>query len=387
MKALSIVALVVYSFGIYAFGVLSWYQLRGSARGECYVGTPRSTHSRVSDRLGTAIILVSLVWFVVMLLLSLEIQTWRNSVHGLQLLLLFSFPPLVMHLGYAEALDRNPARVPRALRFVHRIAWPLSQFISFGVVLSFFEVIAVVPSRWLDPILGISISLLFGATAVHGVVLLTRTKERVESPRERSARRWMGGLFLLLLVLVVPNFTGDFGRVFQLLGTSMPLMFMFVGVYHESRFEFFDLFIKRGLSLLITIVLLTAFFGLAFPWLERLELGWIRPWIYTIVLSPLVMVMPWLHRKLSGLLDSVVLGRRFTTVEAVKHVLAGLQSATDERELVQQAEQGLGIMHMQCMSMCPSFYCFECVPFDYAQRGVMLPVPGHNKVVRDACDI
>ena len=202
MKILSIVALLVYTFGIYAFGVLSWYQLRGSSRGDCHVGTPRIAYSRITGSLSTAITLVSLVWFLVMLLLTLENPTGLGWVQGMQVLLLFSFPPLIIHLGYAEALDRNPARVPHAFRLVHWIAWPLSQLLSFGLVLSFFDVIDVVPRRLLGPILGFSISALFAATAVHGVLLLTRTKQRVESPRQQSARRWMAGMFLFLLVLL-----------------------------------------------------------------------------------------------------------------------------------------------------------------------------------------
>ena len=102
----------------------------------------------------------------------------------------------------------------------------------------------------------------------------------------------------------------EFRGVADLLATSLPLAFLFVGTYHDNRFEFFDVLIKRGLSLLLTIVLLTAYFGLVLPQLEGFGLGWARPWVYAVALLPVAMSLPWFYRKLGDKLDSVWLGRR-----------------------------------------------------------------------------
>ena len=70
------------------------------------------------------------------------------------------------------------------------------------------------------------------------------------------------------------------------------------------------------------------------PRLDGVELDWARPWVYAVLLLPVAMSLPWLYRKLDQWLDNFWLGRRFTTVEAVKSFLAGLQSATSEQGLV-----------------------------------------------------
>ena len=53
-----------------------------------------------------------------------------------------------------------------------------------------------------------------------------------------------------------------------------------------------------------------------------------------MALAPLAMVMPWLLTRTERLLDRLWLGREFTPVEAVKHVLAAMQPATDEASLI-----------------------------------------------------
>ena len=46
---------------------------------------------------------------------------------------------------------------------------------------------------------------------------------------------------------------------------SSPLLFCLGSVYLTDRYTFFDLFIKRGLSLLVAILLLTLYFSLILP--------------------------------------------------------------------------------------------------------------------------
>src|SRR6185503_4792035 len=58
-------------------------------------------------------------------------------------------------------------------------------------------------------------------------------------------------------------------------------------------------------------------------------------------LAPVAMVMPWLVSRTERWLDLLWLGREFTPVEAVKHVLAAMQPATDEQTLIDAAEARL----------------------------------------------
>ena len=80
---------------------------------------------------------------------------------------------------------------------------------------------------------------------------------------------------------------------------------------------------------------------MVFPALHR-SAAWTAPWIYAVALLPLVVALPWLHGRIRAVLDRRWLGRRYSTVEAVKHFLGGLRSATTEAQLVERAETGLG---------------------------------------------
>ena len=345
MNFLPIASLLVYSFGIYAFGALTWYQIIGATRRESCL--PRASSSRLTQALGTTLMIVCFAWFVVKLLMTLTelIHGWSSWLAFAQVLLLFLFPPLIIHMGHSEARDNGLAPSGILGQF-HRVVWPVSQLCSFGLLLSFWGWIEVFPERWLSPILGLSIAALFVVTAIHGVRLAQATRRSRETPLERSSRRWTIALFSLLVLMLVPmvitNMRGaGWGELFQFVGGSMPLAFIFSGLYHENRFEFFDLFIKRGMALFLTIVLLTLYLALVLPRLDGLELGWARPWVHAVVLLPLVTALPWLYRKLGSFLDNRWLGRRFTTVDAVKRFLSGLQSATDEADLVERAQRGL----------------------------------------------
>jgi signal transduction histidine kinase len=127
----------------------------------------------------------------------------------------------------------------------------------------------------------------------------------------------------------------------DLTARSLPLVFMFVASYWADRFGFFDLFVKRGLGLACTIAVLTAAFAMVLPRLKPIAGSPVAPWVYAIVLLPAVAAVPWLHARVGAALDRWWLGRRYTTVEAVKRFVAGLRSATTEAQLVAQAEAEL----------------------------------------------
>ena len=119
------------------------------------------------------------------------------------------------------------------------------------------------------------------------------------------------------------------------------MIFMFTATYHESRFEFFDVFIKRGALAVATIIVLTVLFWWALPVLDSLDLGWARPWAFAIMMLPVVLSAPWIYRKIGQTLDNRWLGRRLTPVEAIKRFLSDLGCACDRNEVVGKAEAGL----------------------------------------------
>ena len=154
-------------------------------------------------------------------------------------------------------------------------------------------------------------------------------------------------LLLFLMLVGVSSSSGGArpavaaGAILEIAVKSMPLLFMFVGTYFENRFVFFDMFVKRGVSLLATVGILTTWFAMTRPLLQRLDTSWAAPWIYAVCLLPVAAALPWVHGRIGAILDQRWLGRRFTTVDAVKHFLSGLRSATTEAQLVERAQAGL----------------------------------------------
>jgi signal transduction histidine kinase len=186
-----------------------------------------------------------------------------------------------------------------------------------------------------------------------------------------------------VLILIVGHLVGmPFLRGLRVVGASMPLLFCFVAFYHEARFAFFDLFVKRALTLFTTLLLLALWISLVFPLLDGFELGGMQPLVLAFLLMPPVAALPWLYRRLGHILDNLWLGRRYTTVEAVKTFLSGLHDATEERELVAQAERGLStIFHapvridLELRQVPPvEFLCVRDVPLRSGGRthGVIL---------------
>jgi signal transduction histidine kinase len=125
--------------------------------------------------------------------------------------------------------------------------------------------------------------------------------------------------------------------VAELTAKSLPLTFFFVGVYFESRFAFFDVIVKRGLSLAVTLAALAAFFSY-----RHADAAAATPVVTAVALLPVVLVVGWVTNRLSSVLDRRWLGRRFTVVEAVTHVVATLRAATTEAQLVELTERALG---------------------------------------------
>ena len=167
------------------------------------------------------------------------------------------------------------------------------------------------------------------------------TRETLDSLAHRAVF-WNGRAVRRGVVIGLQNSAAAvIGGILEIAAKSLPIVFMFAATYFESRFEFFDIFVKRGLSLFVTLGLLVVAFATVLPVLQRYDAAWSAPWVYAVVLLPLAMALPWLHGRIGATLDRRWLGRRYSTVEAVKYFLGGLRSATTEEQLVQQAETGL----------------------------------------------
>jgi hypothetical protein len=174
---------------------------------------------------------------------------------------------------------------------------------------------------------------------------MLRRPRRSRTPDQLRLRNVMIFLFIAMsgvfIALIFMREEGLLVAILERVTRSAPLYFLVASVYFESRFEFYDLVVKRGLMLLASLLLLGAYFAVMLPSLQRLPAGAARPWLLAVALVPIAMLMPVLMSRLEAWLDRMWLGREFTPVEAVKHVLAAMQPAIDEASLVAAAEARL----------------------------------------------
>jgi hypothetical protein len=353
MNLLRLISLLIYTFGVYIFGAFLLFQLQHRGRLDCSVKSGAQLRTtKWAEAIGSLVMVFCFFWFVVALLVELSFLFPSAATNWLRLIQLgftFFFPPLIMHVVYADSQLLSGGRLRHPLWRIAVGSWyALAPALLLCTVLMIFDVIEA-SRQQLGTFIGIAIGGMFAGTSIFAILATTSSKKRpsrTEASTERSARRWMVGLYVFMIPLcvaiIVSNVLGaSFGHVIRVVGSSMPLAFVFAGTYFDQRFVFIDVFFKRGLSLLLTIVLLTSYFGLLLPRLDGIELDWARPWVYAVLLLPVAMSLPWLYRRLGQWLDNFWLGRRFTTVEAVKSFLAGLQRATSEQGLVEEAKKGL----------------------------------------------
>jgi signal transduction histidine kinase len=354
MKAVAILGLLVYTVGTFGFAALLtlWWRDPGGLRKPRDCGI-QSRWERVGA--GTAMLMISFVWFVtnaLVVLIRLGGQRKLGLPDLFLLWLTFLFPPVIMQLYYEEAretLGRSPGRFWRAA------LWPayiVTQAVAVWAILTFLQVLpgsVAFTSRVVDAL----VPMAFLAMVGYALAVRIRAASVGETPRERRGRLGDTTLWLVLTALTLVIFsTMSVGiarstaavavliALAEIALRSMPLFFMFVNTYFDNRFKFFDLFVKRGLSLLLTIAVLTATFALLLPVLGSVP-GWAAPWVWAVVVLPVVTGVPWVYGRMADTLDRRWLGRRFSSVEAVKQFLSALRSATSEAQLIERGEQGL----------------------------------------------
>ncbi|MGD9906122.1 MAG: sensor histidine kinase [Vicinamibacterales bacterium] len=344
-SAAGIAFLLVYVLGAFAYGsalVLSLRQATPVWAPHRHHGSP--VRPRL-DRASVAMFLWSAIWFVVLAIdLFDEFLSGprRNLLDVLQLVLVFGFPPLIVHTMYLEAhvpewTGRARAWGSGVLGAMYVVA-PAAMAASLAVVFDLVDVPAA--GAWI----GGTIAALFTAAGIYSAVVMNRNPRASLAPEHRRMRRVLNGLFAALiglnLVLVFSGTTPSVAQINRLMGVT-PLLFLSATTFYENRFEFYDLVVKRGALLVAAVLVLGGAFALLLPWLDALPAGPSRPWLYALTLVPLLLVTPWLAARLGERLDRAWFGRHYTPVTAVTAVLAAIQGATDEPALFAAAEASL----------------------------------------------
>jgi hypothetical protein len=347
MVIVSLVFLFVYLFGAYAYGAAMLFGLRD-------VG-PVWTHGRDTvlpgqrriDAATMALFVISTVWFVLHAVIEFRDLTTGDTRQGwldLATFIVFFFPPVIMHTTYLESEAAHEETPPPLYRTLLRVMYVVSPAAGLYLIGAIFKLL---PSPAdLGPFIGITIGGLFTLTSIYCTVLMLRRPQRpARSADQIRLRNVMIFLFIMLSgVFIALIFMEESSLLVAILGRvtrSSPIFFLVASVYFENRFVFYDLVVKRATLLLASMLVLGLYVSLTLPWLSQVPAGAARPWLWAVALAPVPMVMRPLVAWLEAWLDRMWLGREFTPVDAVKHVLAAMQPATDEASLVRATEARL----------------------------------------------
>ena len=342
MVLISVIFLFVYLFGAYAYGAATFLSF-GHAKS--LWGLDKEYAPDIRQRMNKAslaIFVISTIWFVVHSLIEFRnlAGATKESWLDLAAFIAFLFPPAIMHTVYLEAHHEGGVPPSRVFRLLVPAMYVLSPLVGVLLILSIFEILPRPES--INAMIGISVGLMFTIASMYSMALMLRRERRVMTPDQERLRTVMIFLFIALsgtfLALIFMREERLVVAVMDRATRSAPIYFMIASVYFEDRFAFYDLVVKRGLLLLLSVVLLAVFLSVSLPWLEALPTGAARPWLYAVALTPLAMVMPWVMSRTERWLDRMWFGREFTPVEAVTHVLAAMQPATDAITLIEAAE-------------------------------------------------
>jgi multisubunit Na+/H+ antiporter MnhB subunit len=345
MILISVAFLLVNLFGAYAYGAATLFSIRRVS--PVWSGLQCDGERRGLDRPSLALFALSTVWFVLLTMVEFRYltgDTQRDDLLDLATLCVYMFPPVIMHTVYEQSTsDGEPA--PSAI--VRHLLWVMYAVAPVLGALSVAMIFRVVPrpdnfGAWI----GGSIGGLFILASVYSTALMLRRKRRTRTVDQLRLRNAMIVLFIgLSAVFIALLFMQEQGLLIAILDRAVkasPLYFLIASAYFENPFDFYDLVVKRALMLLISVFVLGVYLAIALPSLELLPAGPARPWLFASALVPIAMIMPLILARTERWLDRIWLGREFTPVEAVKHVLAAMQPATDERTLIEAAEARLG---------------------------------------------
>ena len=346
MLYVSLASLFVYLFGAYAYGAATVYALKQASPVWTSAPPQDADGPRRIDNATLTLFVISTVWFVLHMLIEFRNLTGGPERGWLDLatLIVFLFPPVIMHTVYREAMcdgEQHPRPLARNLLVAMYLLSPAVGLAVIGVI---FELL-VLPVADIGPWIGISIGVLFILASLYSTILMLGRPRGARTPDQQQLRRVMIGLFIALgLVFTALLFRreGDLlVAIFDRVTRSSPIYFLIASVYFENRFAFYDLVVKRALLILVSVVVLGLFFVGTLSWLGQLPGGAARPWLFAVALAPVAMALSWLHSRAERWLDRIWLGREFTPVDAVMHVLAAMQPATDEQMLLSTAETKL----------------------------------------------
>ena len=245
--------------------------------------------------------------------------------------------PVMAHLFYRNEKDYLPA--PRVWRSL------VAALYLLGLAFAAAEVNVGV-SHWSQGWPGWGVVrplfrvLMVGAAAETGLILWTARRPNL-APLAAQERRWiLWACAIWAGAFVVGSSQPDTWSV--ILQDLVPVCFIFIVTYYVERFTFFDVLVKRGAFVSVSLLLLALYFVTAPPLLSRIRfVTWEGTLVWALSVLPFVLIAPWGHRRLSSWIDQHFLGRQSSPAQAAKWFVAGLQGVINESELAREAETRL----------------------------------------------
>jgi signal transduction histidine kinase len=343
---LNVTALFVYLFGAFAYGsatAMSLYEAKPVWDSHKVYG--EGVRRRI-NRTSLLLFGLSFVWFVLHALIEFRSLLGGDQQGWLDLgtlVIVYLFPPVIMHTLYLETHDANEPPPASLYRWLLTAMYIVSPAIGLYVIGAIFKIVPQPPS--LGAFIGISIGSLFTLSSIYSTTIMTRRGRQERTPEQLRLRNVMVFLFIgltgVFLALMFMREERMLINVLDRVSRAAPLYFMIASIYFENSFEFYDRVVKRAALMLLSLVVVGVFLAASIGWLDQLPGGAARPWLLAVALIPLAMVLPWLHKRAERWLDRMWFGRTFTSIEAIKHVLAAMQPATDEQSLIDVTEARL----------------------------------------------
>ncbi len=341
----SLFFLFVYLFGAYAYGAATLLSL---GRSRSLWGMDKDYEPAVQkeiDRSAIALFVISTAWFVLHTLIEFRTLMGATERGWLDLgtFIAFLFPPVIMRTMYLESNPQGSTPAPAFYRVLPGVMLAVS-VVAFAYFVA--AILDAVPHPTpLGPYIGTTIGVEFTLASFYSISLMLGRPRRVMTLDQKRLRNVMLFLFAVLITIFVSLMAIDGDRlpvyILDRASRAAPIYFMIASVYFENRFAFYDLVVKRALLLIISVGMIGGYLAITLPFLGELPSGSVRPWLAAVALAPIAMLMRRVHERTERWLDQKWFGRLFTPVEAVTHVLAAMQPATDERTLIEATEARL----------------------------------------------
>jgi hypothetical protein len=355
-RAVWLSALLLFGFGAFAYGAVVaasakrvWRERRLASAEGCVRPPGDAGSPSVFWTPDMVMSVLSLVWFLVnltLLIASLAPGRPTPAFEGLRFVFAFAFPPAILRYHFYGHPDggRSHEEAPASplQRVAVAVVAAVSAVTSTVILAAMFGALPVPVDevvRVSTSILGLLFVTAFVAAALFGTPPAARAREA--SGLALTARVLSLVAAVLSVPLAVHVFSGwKSPYVPVLLLQSMPLFFLVASSYHEQRFEFFDLIVKRGLALVATLVAFVAWFAVVPEAIAGFGPADVRPWLLALAVLPVVWLLPLVRGWIGRLVDRHLLGRRYSVergyAELVDQVLRAMQPASTEAQLADE---------------------------------------------------